>query len=143
MDMMKRVTIDNKGFTLIEIMIALAVLGIGLLAIISLHVNSIRENEDAMDLTEAGIANQSQIESFLLMPYTSVTNDNATTGDGYTQLTSANMATIPQGFTLEYRVTKTIDLDTDGTDDAKEVTIRVRDKANNIKSTLTVIKTRI
>ena len=142
-DMKKRLATDNTGFTLLELMIALGVLGIGLLAIISLHVNSIRENNDAMDMTEAGLANQSQIESFLLTPYDNINNDNPTTGDGYTGLTSADMVTIPQGFTLEYRVTNTIDLNADGTDDAKEVTIRVQDRDDDVKSSLTVIKTRI
>ena len=134
---------DQHGFTLLELMIAMAVLAIGMLAIISLHVTSIQENDNALEMTEANIANQSMIESILLTAYGNINNDSASSADGYTLVTSATSPDIPEGYTLEYRVTSLLDLDSDGTDDAKQIALRVRDKQGNIKSNLQFIKTRI
>ncbi|MDD9304589.1 MAG: hypothetical protein HUK40_20490 [Desulfobacter sp.] len=74
--------------------------------------------------------------------YNSITNAGASTADGYTVVTTADLDTVPAGFTLEYKVTG-IDLDTDGTDDVKEINLRVKDNEQKIRSNITFIKSGI
>jgi len=60
---------NNKGFTLIEIMIAMMVLSIGLLGIASMQIKAVQGNTASMGLTEAAILGQNQIESLMSMKY--------------------------------------------------------------------------
>ncbi len=143
--MKHRIEIKNQGFTLLEVMIALGILAIGFLAVISLHVSAIQNNENASHFTEAAFANQSQAEYFILRPYASIDNTGAGT-NGYTTVTSSNFPnlyeTIPDGYTLEYKMVQTLDYNLDGTDDAKEISLRSIDSNGDVKSNLTFIKTR-
>lgn len=136
---------QNQGFTLLEVMIALGILAIGFLAVISLHVAAIQNNEKASRYTEASFSNQSQAEYFILRPYASIDNSGAGT-NGYTTVTSSNFPnlydTVPNGYTLEYKLVQTLDYNSDGTDDAKEISLRSIDSNGDVKSNLTFIKIR-
>lgn len=63
--------INEKGFTLIEIMIAICVFTIGVLAIASLQVVSLKGNADSMKLTEATMWATNQAEFFMGQDYDS------------------------------------------------------------------------
>jgi prepilin-type N-terminal cleavage/methylation domain-containing protein len=134
--------LDQKGFTLIELMIAMAILAVGILAILSMHVASIRGNASAVKYTESHLATQSQIESFIMAGYASISNAGASTADGYTEVTSAELDTIPPGYTLEYIVNTETDLDLDGTSDLKEINVRVKDASGTTRSDITFTKER-
>lgn len=59
----------EKGFTLIEVMIAMVVMGIGLLGIISLLTNSTGENSMARTVTEAATFSAERLEMLLATTY--------------------------------------------------------------------------
>jgi len=135
-------TTNQKGFTLLEVMIASAVLAIGILGIVSMQISSIKGNANAVKYTEASLATQSQIESFLMIAYATIDNTGAITADGYTVETSATMPVIPVGYSLEWRVVQNIDLNGDGVDDLKEINVRVKDVNGKNRSDITFTKSR-
>ena len=55
----------EKGFTLIEILIAITILSIGLLAVATMQVSAITGNSLASDLTEATTLASEKVESLL------------------------------------------------------------------------------
>jgi len=59
-----------NGFTLIEILIAICVLSIGLLAVGSMQVSAIRGNSYARHVTDASTMAQDRLEKLLSLSYT-------------------------------------------------------------------------
>lgn len=138
-------TKNQNGFSLLELMIALAILAVGILAVASMQISAKQGNADAMKFTDISTALQAQIEVFINAGYTTIDNTGATTPDGYTELTNANLDSIPADYTLEYRVISTSDLDSNGTDDFMEIHLRVRlnsDVAGRYRTELTFYKNR-
>jgi len=75
---------DEKGFTLVEILIAIVVLAIGVLAMGQMQIASIRGNSIANTLTEATTLAQDRMENLIELSY----NDNGlsdTDNDGTNQ----------------------------------------------------------
>jgi len=62
----------DDGFTLIEVMIALAVLTIGILGVMGMQVHSIAENAKAMSRTRALTMGQDMIERNIETPFASL-----------------------------------------------------------------------
>lgn len=60
----------DKGFTLVEVMIAVAVLSIGILAVGSMQVSSVEGNSLAGNTTEAVTVAENTLERFIGLPYT-------------------------------------------------------------------------
>jgi type IV pilus assembly protein PilV len=133
---------NNNGFSLLELMIALSILAVGILAIVSMQITSIEGNDKAMKFTDASMAAQTQMEIFLMTNYGNISNDSASTADGYTEVTNADLDAIAEGYTLEYRVVSESDMDGDGTNDFKEINVRVRDNEDEIRSNITMTKER-
>ena len=71
---------NDKGFTLIEVMISMVILAVGVLGLAPLMVLSIYSNTYSQDLTRATAVAQDRIEqikntgNFLVMPYADTTN---------------------------------------------------------------------
>jgi type II secretion system protein I len=85
------------GFTLIEVMIAMAIFAIGILAVFSMQITAINQNAAARMQTEATAIAAQQLELLMALPY-----DN--------QLLSADENLNPHqrtvgGFSLEWDVT--------------------------------------
>jgi type IV pilus assembly protein PilV len=80
---LKRMTEDIKerGFTLVEIMITIAILSIGLLAIASMQIRAIEGNASADRLTEATSWGQDKLEELMALPYTQALTDPNLTDD--------------------------------------------------------------
>ncbi|MCA1784986.1 MAG: prepilin-type N-terminal cleavage/methylation domain-containing protein [Desulfobacteraceae bacterium] len=55
-----------EGFTLLEVMIALAILAVGILGIVSMHITAIEGNAGAVKFTDALLSAQGRIESILM-----------------------------------------------------------------------------
>lgn len=72
-----RFLVDEKGFTLIESLIALFIFTIGILALNQLQVMAINSNSDASGLTGASNWAAGQIENILSLDY-----DDASLADG-------------------------------------------------------------
>ena len=68
----------QSGFTLIEVLVAMAILAIGLLAVSSLQGTSARGNMTARTLSRAVNAGESQLETLMTRPYANCTDGNAT-----------------------------------------------------------------
>lgn len=135
---------NQNGFTLLEVMVALAILAIGILGIASMQISATQGNANAVKFTEAQLGTQSLVESFLMGPFASITNANATTADGYTVVTSVGMSAIPVGYSVEWRVIQDIDLSpADAVIDLKEIHVRTRDVFGKIRSNVTFTKARI
>jgi len=61
---------QSKGFTLIEVMIALVVLAVGLLALGAMQIVSIRANAFSSEMTYATMLAQSRLEELKNVPFT-------------------------------------------------------------------------
>ncbi len=89
----------QEGFTLIEVMIALAVLTIGILTVMAMQVRSIGGNADAMHRTQALTIGQDAIERIMGSPYAALTvGTTSATVDQYT--VTQVIANPPSGSTL-------------------------------------------
>ncbi len=75
---------NEGGFTLIEVLFAVAVLSFGLLAVSSLQGSAIRGNLMASDRTEAVAWAQTQMESLMALPYANVASGGPTVQGNYT-----------------------------------------------------------
>jgi prepilin-type N-terminal cleavage/methylation domain-containing protein len=84
------------GFTLIEVLIALTIFAVGLLAIAAMQTSAIKMNSTAGNLTELSTLGMDRLEKLIALPYTS------------NQLNPANSPftdpTPPAGFSVTWTV---------------------------------------
>jgi len=66
-----RVNTNNvdKGFTLIEVLIALAIFSIGIMAVASLQVSARLQSRNSSEITEATSIASNQLEELMLRPF--------------------------------------------------------------------------
>lgn len=115
--------IDDRGFTLIEVMIGVVILTLGLLAIASMQLNSIRGNAFARDFTEAASVASTVAERAMVTPYDSLTLGIST-------------ETV-EGYTVESKVDEQ-DLDGDGVSDLKKIDIVVSWRVGGQNHSITI-----
>lgn len=72
---------NEKGFTLIEILIAITILSVGLLAVASMQANSLRGDNFAYQKTEASTWAQDKLESLMADPFVGAAADNENRGN--------------------------------------------------------------
>ncbi len=68
--------INQKGFTLVEVMIGMAIFVIGYLAVGSMQMLAIRGNTNARKITEAATLAADQLETLIVLPYDNIRDDN-------------------------------------------------------------------
>ncbi len=94
-------SISQQGFTLIEVLIAMVILGIGIMSITALQVDSVGRNSGSKRQSQSYTWAMDQVERLLSLPYTdadlTVQGNPATIGDGHT------VARAP--YTVEWDVT--------------------------------------
>lgn len=82
----------QKGFTLIEVMVAMVILGIGILAIVGLQARDMNYNSSSKRQTQAYTWAADRAERLLALPYTSldlsVQGTTAVAGDGHAPSTA-------------------------------------------------------
>ena len=61
--------LSSKGFTLIEVLIAMAIFSIGILGVAQMQIMAIKGNATARMLTDTVVQATDQIELLLLLPY--------------------------------------------------------------------------
>lgn len=66
---MKHVMQSQQGFTLIEVMIAIIILGVGLLALVTMQSTGIFGNATANQITASSNCAANQIERIMTLPY--------------------------------------------------------------------------
>jgi len=71
---------NNNGFTIIEVLIAITILAIGILALAKMQITSVHGNGSARKYTEASTFGVSRIESIMSATYASAALANGTTG---------------------------------------------------------------
>ncbi len=60
---------DSKGFTLLEVLIALAIFAIGILGVAKMQLSGISGNASSRGWTEAATIGQQQMEMLMSLPY--------------------------------------------------------------------------
>ena len=111
----QKMQIGIKGFTLIEVLIVMAIFSIGILAVATMQMTSTKSNASARRITEETALAENQIENLMQLSY-----DHA-------DLNPANNPheSIQGPYTINWNVTE-IDLDANGTNDSKRVDVAVR-----------------
>lgn len=61
---------NNKGFTLIEVVIAMGIFAIGILALASLHLSAIRGDDTSREMSEASNVGMALLEDLMVSSYT-------------------------------------------------------------------------
>ncbi len=87
---------DEKGFTLIEVLVAMVIFAIGVLAVINMQLASSQYNVRSRHITEGIVVAQDKIEEFRGMSYTDPDLNDA---DGVASLTAGQDGT--SGQTIE------------------------------------------
>ncbi len=123
----KRDSIGSSGFTLIEVLIAMAIFSIGILAIATMQLSSVNSNGNARRFSEAAAFAQGQIELTLSIPFNNVVNSNVLNADGYRTLTT---------------IQNQSDLDGDATNDVMTILVQVFDPSGTERSRVTFLKAR-
>ena len=106
--------ITVRGFTLIEVLIVMAIFSIGILAFAAMQITSTKGNASARRITEATALAEKQIENLMLLTY-----DHADLDPTNNPHVSAQ-----DPYSVNWNVTE-IDLDSNGTNDSKEVNVTV------------------
>jgi type IV pilus assembly protein PilV len=120
----KRIALNRRGFTLIEVLMVMAIFSIGMLAVASMQMTSVSSNAAARRVSEKTTLAENQIERLLKLPYDHNDLDPAQNPHETTQ----------GAYAVNWNVTDT-DLDGDGTDDAKTITVdvsRTNDNDSNV-----------
>jgi type IV pilus assembly protein PilV len=110
-----------SGYSIIEVMISLAIFAIGILSVATLQIMATNGNASARKYSEASEIAQGQIELLMAMPFSSVVDDMVLTADGYT---------------LQWRILDQRDMDGDGDEDMMEVQVIVNDPSGRTRADL-------
>ncbi len=89
--------LNDQGFTIIEVLMALAIFAIGILAVAKMQLTSVNGNTSARKYTEASTWGVSEIENIMSTAYDDAALDDGTTG------------TVVQGiYTVNWTVTEAV-----------------------------------
>ncbi|MDA3834880.1 MAG: prepilin-type N-terminal cleavage/methylation domain-containing protein [Spirochaetales bacterium] len=69
MKLFKKIINNSKGFTLMEVLIALAIFAIGILGVAKMQLSGISGNASSRGVTEAATIGQQQLEILMSLPY--------------------------------------------------------------------------
>jgi prepilin-type N-terminal cleavage/methylation domain-containing protein len=73
---------NQKGYTLVEVLVALGILGFGLMAVATMQVTAIKTNSKASDMSQGLTLAQAKVEELMNLQYTALSD---TDGDGTNQ----------------------------------------------------------
>jgi type IV pilus assembly protein PilV len=103
---MQPVKTDNRGFTILEVVIAVSILAIGILAMGVLQTSSVQLNNNAKGITEASTWATDTMEDIMALAFTDAdiaTARSYSTADNNKILYTGHPA-IAQGYTIVYTV---------------------------------------
>ena len=75
---------NNKGFTLVEVMIGMAIFIIGYLAVASMQMVAINGDSNARKTTEAATLAADRLETLIVLPYDNIASGGPLTEGAYT-----------------------------------------------------------
>jgi len=100
---MTQLIANEKGFTLVEVLVAIVILAIGVLATTKLQLSFIQGNAKARYLTEGSAMAQTRIEELMGLPYADVLlSERADDLDGVAGLDDATDATADHSATEQF-----------------------------------------
>ena len=74
----RRFKLGQGGFNLLEVLIAITIFSIGILAVASMQISSMMGNTSAKDVTEGATLATDQLEKLMALPYGSVSTGSRT-----------------------------------------------------------------
>ena len=74
----------NHGFTLLEVLVTMAIFAIGVLAVFTLQINSINDNTAAGRYTEANSIAAERVERLMAMPFNNIVSGGPEVQGRYT-----------------------------------------------------------
>ncbi len=120
----KRLLTGQGGFTILEVMIAISILAVGLMAVFSAQSRSIMGNTDANRQTQAMTLAQDRMEELLAVPYDDLD-------------AAGSPVTAPGGYEVKWTVTEY------GADNYKLIAVEVTGEGLRKKLELKCIKTKL
>jgi len=132
-DQKKGRPIGEKGFTLLEVIVAISILTFGLLAVASMQMTAIRGNYNASNITEATTVAQDRLEDLMGLLYSDPLLDPGN------DLSDPNPPS-PSGYTITYDV-----LDNNPRMNTRLITVTVQwqDKGVQKQTVLTCVKPQV
>jgi prepilin-type N-terminal cleavage/methylation domain-containing protein len=118
---------NDEGYTLIEMLIAIAILSIGLLAVATMQISSIRVNDTARRMTRRATIAQDRLEYIVSLKYTHAVLTSGAHTDG----------SAPSGYSISWTVS------TGGTLPPLTKLIRVNVTERGKTTTMSTIKPRL
>jgi type IV pilus assembly protein PilV len=121
----------ENGFTLIEVLVAITIFAVGLLAVAALQTSAVKMNSTSNKLTNLRTVAMDQIERLSALPY----DDTALNAGTYGPTTSPPTTSPSADYSISYTVTDTtvvIDSVTMSTQKTVKVTVSGRGKTENI-----------
>jgi type IV pilus assembly protein PilV len=132
-DQKKRRPIGEKGFTLLEVIVAISILTFGLLAVASMQMTAIRGNYNASNITEATTVAQDRLEDLMGLLYSDPLLDP---GNGMSDPAPPS----PSGYTITYDVLNNNPM---ANTRLIAVTVKWQDKGVQKQSVLTCVKPQV
>ena len=101
------VAFNDRGFTLIEVLVAMVILSIGIIALTSMQTAGIKGNSTANILTTGGTWAADSVERIFAMDYDDLKNATSTSVDGHysTNWQVTNNTPLPNTKTVTITVT--------------------------------------
>jgi prepilin-type N-terminal cleavage/methylation domain-containing protein len=99
---------NEKGLSLIEVLMTIVILSVGLLGVANMQVVAIKVNDNSNQLTQATTITQDKVEELMALPFDAVVLADATPPGQFTTHTEADP---PPGYAVEWQV----DINADGT----------------------------
>lgn len=65
-------TISKEGFSLVEVLVALVVLSVGILAVTTMAASSIRQVQQGFNITNSTLAAQQVLDTYMTLPFDSI-----------------------------------------------------------------------
>jgi type IV pilus assembly protein PilV len=93
--------VTEKGFTLIEVLVAIVMLSLGLLGLGRMHIAAIQVNTIASRLTQGTTLAQDRAEQLMALPYDDPMLADTTSLGSFTSYTDPNP---PQSYTIRWEV---------------------------------------
>jgi len=107
---------NQKGFTLVEVMIALVILSVGILAMAEMQIVAIKANARSKNITSAIILTEGKLEELKAAGFSDPSFSNGTISEGNIDETGASGGKFDRVTIIE---------DYDSSDDMKKVTVTI------------------
>jgi type IV pilus assembly protein PilV len=128
------------GFTLIEVLIALTIFAVGLLAIAAMQTSAIQMNSTAGKMTDIATMGMDQLEYLMGLPFTDPWLDPAGNPPGGTDSAGNPHTFTNNGFTVSWNTLNNPPVSGTAVTNTKRITLTVTGKGKRL--TLTCIKAR-